>query len=189
MTDLALFESLLSCKTVDELYVKTAAITNRLGFEHFFYGAELNIAHNPPYQFMLSGYPVDWGRHYLESGYQEIDPVIRHCKQSVVPLLWDDLTALQPAAKKVMNEAKDFGLASGVSLSSRGPDGGIGLLSVTVDKNNKQTQQDMLHALGGVQLLANYLHESVRMIVLSREVQVVDEIQQRKQIISRIPGR
>jgi len=168
MTDLALFESLLSCNTVEELHAKTSAITQRMGFEHFLYGMQLQTKSGPPWQFILSGYPEDWVKHYSDAGYQNVDPVVKHCIQNVIPVVWDDFVSLRPAAKKVMDEAKDFGLATGMSCPLRGFGNEQALLSVAIDRTTRAARQDMFHELGNVQLLANYVHEAVRKVVLKK---------------------
>jgi len=169
MTDLALFESLLSCNTVSELHTRVGVITKQMGFEHFVYGFQINRPSAEPYQFIISGYPDEWWKHYCDSGYQKIDPVVSHCFQSVVPLLWEDLIALRPDSKKLMNEAKDCGLATGLTVPLRGIKGDFGLLSVAAERN-VHTRKDISHSASGVQLLASYMHEAAHRLVLSSEL-------------------
>lgn len=168
MIDFALFESLLKCDTVEQLHAQTTLITQQLGFQNFLYGAQLNPALTPPFEFILNGFPHGWRAHYCELQYQKTDPVFHYCTQHTTPLLWEYLGSLPPHAKKIMDEAKDFGMASGASFSIRGSGGDLGIFSVTVEKNTKHTQKDIIHTMGSVRLLANYLHDSIHRIVLSK---------------------
>lgn len=70
----------------------------------------------------------------------------------------------------MMDEAKDFGLVNGVSFPLSGVRNQFGIFSVAVDRDTKQTRTDIIHALGGVQLLASYLHDSVNRIVLCNDM-------------------
>ncbi len=167
MTDLALFESLLECKTVSDLHAKTGAITQILGFDHFIYGVQANTPVGEPYQFVLSGYPENWRKIYCDADYESVDPVLHHCIRSVVPVLWDNLSSLPQASRRLMEEAKLFGLANGVTCPLRGLGSEIGLLSVAVEKNSKIARKHMASSQGTIQLFANYLHESIHRVVLS----------------------
>jgi len=166
MTDLALFESLLSCNTVEDLHAKTSLITERMGFDHFLYGVQLQMESSPPWHFVLSGYPDEWIQRYMDASYQKVDPVVHHCAQKVIPIFWDDFSALQVAPKNMMNEAKDFGLVSGLSFPLRGLGSDFGLFSVS-STNKIKARQEVAHTVSSMQLLATYLHQSVLRIVLS----------------------
>lgn len=175
MTDLALYESLLSCNTVEELHAKTATITAKMGFEHFLYGVQLQIDSSPPWQFILSGYPEDWVKHYCEFDYQKVDPVLKHCAGTVIPVFWDDLVSLQAAPKLMMNEAKEFGLVSGLTFPLRGFESDFGLFSVSTDSKLKN-RKEVSHTYGSIQLLATFLHESVHRIVVSKEIAAMEKL-------------
>jgi len=169
MMNLDKFESLLNCQSVEELHATTAGIVRQMGYEHFLYGVRVNVSLTRPYQFIFSGYPKQWWEHYRESGYQNLDPIVRHSAKRVIPLMWDDRVFSLPEATTIMNEARDYGLASGISFPIHGLNCEFGLLSLAGDRDMKRAKKDIMESLGRAQLLANYLHEAVHRIVLSKE--------------------
>lgn len=166
--DLELFESLLGCQSVEELHATTARIAKRLGFEHFIYGVNVNVSLTRPYQFFLSGYPKEWWKHYTDSDYKKIDPIVRHAAEKVIPVIWDKQLGSTPSAAKFMGEAKEFGLANGASFPVHGRRGEFSALNLATSRDSREAKQDIVAAMGKAQLLACYVHEAVQRIVLSK---------------------
>jgi len=165
---LDLFESLLACQSIEELHATTASIARRLGFEHFVYGVNVNTSLTRPYQFFLSGYPKEWWKHYTDSDYKKIDPIVRHAAEKVIPVIWDKQLSSSPLAAKFMGEAKEFGLASGASFPVHGRRGEFSALNLATSRESRESKQDIVAAMGKAQLLACYVHEAVQRIVLSK---------------------
>jgi LuxR family transcriptional activator of bioluminescence operon/LuxR family quorum-sensing transcriptional regulator LasR len=168
MTDLDLFESLLGCQSIEELHATTARIAKHLGFEHFVYGVNVNVSLTRPYQFFLSGYPKEWWKHYTDSDYKKIDPIVRHAAEKVIPVIWDKRLSSTPPAEKFMGEAKEFGLANGASFPVHGRRGEFSALNLATSRDSREAKQDIVAAMGKAQLLACYVHEAVQRIVLSK---------------------
>ncbi|MDO9101103.1 MAG: LuxR family transcriptional regulator [Candidatus Nitrotoga sp.] len=170
MSDLDLFESLLSCGTVEALHATTASIAGQLGFDHFIYGVQVNTSLTRPYQFILNGYPKEWRAHYVEHNYQEIDPTYHHCitKRQTIPVIWDSRVFKGSKEAKMRNESREFGLLCGASFAVHGGHGEAAMLSLASSQDSYRAQQDILSLIGKSQLLACYLHEAVQRIVLSK---------------------
>lgn len=170
MSDLDLFESLLSCGTVEALHATTASIAGQLGFDHFIYGVQVNTSLTRPYQFILNGYPKEWRNHYVEHNYQEIDPTYYHCitKRQTIPVIWDSRVFKGSKEAKMRNESREFGLLCGASFAVHGGHGEAAMLSLASSQDSYRAQQDILSLIGKSQLLACYLHEAVQRIVLSK---------------------
>lgn len=170
MSDLDLFESLLSCGTVEALHATTASIVGQLGFDHFIYGVQVNTSLTRPYQFILNGYPKEWRAHYVEHNYQEIDPTYYHCitKRQTIPVIWDSRVFKGSKEAKMRNESREFGLLCGASFAVHGGHGEAAMLSLASSQDSYRAQQDILSIIGKSQLLACYLHEAIQRIVLSK---------------------
>ena len=69
---------------------------------------------------LLKHWPKDWCERYFGSGYLFVDPTIRRVLSGSVPFFWSDIV---PACKddlagmQVMNEAGDFQLCNGFTVS------------------------------------------------------------------------
>lgn len=85
---------------------------------------------------IVGNYPEDWMKHYKQKRYEQIDPVVKYAKSTEGIFKWSDLEKLgaisKESEKKVMDEAIEAGLCSGVAFSSKNYHGeivGIGLAS------------------------------------------------------------
>lgn len=178
MTELDLFESLLTSESIEGLHAAVVSIVKQMGYEHFIYGVQVNTSITRPYQFVFSGYPKEWRSRYVEAGYQNIDPTVAHCikNKRVIPIIWDSQLSRNRPAARMMGEAKEFGLASGVSFSVHGRYGEAAMLSLSSSTHPRQAKQDIAEYLGRGQLLACYLHEAIQRLVLSKEALPLQKI-------------
>ena len=98
-----------------------------MGFEYANFGIlDPATSHAVAY----STYPGEWQEHYLENGYQEIDPAATVGLRSVAPLDWSKLRDVSGYAE-VFSAASDFGVSSqGLTIPVRGYLGEMGMLSV-----------------------------------------------------------
>jgi len=169
MSDLDLFEPLLSCSTVEALHATTANIAGQLGFEHFIYGVQVNTSLTRPYQFILNGYPKEWRARYVDHNYQKIDPTYDHCitRRQTIPVIWDSQVFKGNNAAKMRNESREFGLQCGASFAVHGGHGEAAMLSLATSQGSCRAEQDIVSTIGKSQLLACYLHEATQRIVLS----------------------
>lgn len=168
MTDINLFESLLTCSSVEELHANTTTIAREMGFEHFLYGVQVNTSLTRPYRFILSCYPEEWRKHYDAEGYANIDPTVSHCARTAIPIIWKNEIFKGRKEARVRSEAKDCGLVSGASFSVHGGRGESAMLSLATSRESREAQNDIVAMMGQAQLLTCYLHEAVQRIVLSK---------------------
>jgi DNA-binding CsgD family transcriptional regulator len=90
-------------------------------------------------------YAEDWMQHYMDNGYEKIDPVPKYCFATTRPFTWNWVmtsSELSAAEQKVMTEARDARLLDGVAVPLYGVNGelaGVGMASSSggtqVDKN------------------------------------------------------
>lgn len=75
---------------------------------------------------LLKNWPEGWFDVYLKSNFARTDPVLRLCRSSSSLFDWREAPydpIAEPNAKKVMQQATDFGLVRGFSLPIHRPDG------------------------------------------------------------------
>jgi DNA-binding CsgD family transcriptional regulator len=101
----------------------------RLGFEHCAYGLRLAVPVSNPKVITLNNYPTAWQARYMEAGYLQVDPSVRHGRLSQEPLVWtDDVFA---SARPLWDEARDHGLRVGWAQSSLDGFGVGGMLTLS----------------------------------------------------------
>ena len=153
---------------VEGIHQLCSAIGEAYGFDHFIYGTSFPTSLVKPFVLVISGQPNAWRSHYEENGYLAVDPAVRHCMRSIRPLIWQDLQ-LDPQTDeksfRVMHEAREFGLASGASLSIRGGRGEVGVLSFSSERTPHQTRPEIESAIPDLYLLSAYVHEAAGRLV------------------------
>ncbi|MDP2433846.1 MAG: LuxR family transcriptional regulator [Pseudomonadota bacterium] len=166
-TVLSDFERILKAPSLDTLGREVRRVTRHLGFEHFLYG----IRHVPPEgetcQFILSGYPTEWMNHYQSEGYADIDPVVAHSYRYAIPLVWREETFDSPERKLFMEDARSYGLGSGLSVPIGTLSNEMALVSIANPEINADARTHSAHVVGTVYVMSAYLHEAVRRLVLA----------------------
>lgn len=166
-TQLSDFERILKATSLDMLGREVRRVTRHLGFEHFLYG----IRHVPPEgescQFILSGYPVEWMKRYHAEDYADIDPIIAHCHRYAIPLVWREESFDTPKRRDFMEDARSHGLGSGLSVPIGTLANETALLSIANPESNVDARAYTAQGVGTVYVMASFLHETVRRLVIS----------------------
>ncbi|MCC2097180.1 MAG: LuxR family transcriptional regulator [Hyphomicrobiales bacterium] len=71
-----------------------------------------------------SHWPEEWGQHYFSNGYVFSDPTIRRITESALPFSWRSIVEtrdLESRSQKVMIEAGEVGLKSGITIPLLAP--------------------------------------------------------------------
>ncbi|MCC6562527.1 MAG: autoinducer binding domain-containing protein, partial [Xanthomonadales bacterium] len=165
MVNTDMLERIVAADSVDALTHSIDAVARDLGFAHWIYGALVAVTPTRSEQFVLNGYPDDWREHYLEAGYTFRDPTVHYSRTHVVPTLWDDLArapgaSMRPDAlgRRIVREARDFGLAKGLSVPLHGLGCVFGMMSyAAADPNHPITQSSVC---AEATLLASYVHQA-----------------------------
>ena len=154
-----------SADTVESLTHLVSTIARDLGFEHWIYGALVPVSPTRYEQFVLNGYPDDWRQHYLDKGYTFVDPTVNYARGHVVPTLWDSLvtapdnTVAEAKIGKIMfEEARDFGLAKGLSVPLHGLGCSFGMMSYAARDPRHPIVESTVQA--EAMLLATYVHQT-----------------------------
>ncbi len=162
MTAMTGMETLREVTSASELMRIVGRYFRDAGFEHWMYALDLPVAGDQRRQYVLSGYPTDWVSHYFDSGYLQVDPVIAHCQTHTRPWLWPmdrgSHARLSKAARRMFDEAGEFGLYSGVSIPLHGLGCSWGLVSVATER--RIDAAEMNEILAGIHLFAHCLHEA-----------------------------
>ncbi|MBN3745759.1 LuxR family transcriptional regulator [Burkholderia sp. Se-20373] len=75
-------------------------------------------------------YPDHWVAHYAQRDYGPVDPVHRMAFARATPYRWTDIRGLNRIEQRVLGEARDAGLTSGVSIPLREANGDILLVNL-----------------------------------------------------------
>ncbi|MES0101054.1 LuxR family transcriptional regulator [Mesorhizobium sp. M0019] len=67
---------------------------------------------------LVNGWPQEWYDHYRAVGHYRHDPCVALCRGAIGPFLWRDANhgLTNSNARKVMDEAREFGLCDGICI-------------------------------------------------------------------------
>lgn len=111
-------DALESARTPATLFERAGAVLHSFGFSAFI----LTRLPRPPAarapDVMINGWPQGWTDRYAEAGHYLSDPVARHCLASNSAFDWTELPQhiLSPRARRVADEASEFGLTKGLCV-------------------------------------------------------------------------
>jgi LuxR family transcriptional regulator, quorum-sensing system regulator CciR len=158
-------DAVARAESVSELVEVYRRATSELGFEYFVwanmgespYGGDASAVPPPLVAFHVPG---PWLPRYSQEGYFSIDPVVRHARTSAVPYEWGDAVAHDSEQRRVMDEACQAGLRTGICVPIHEPQGRIFLASAATS----QTDIDTRHVQPVLHMLTVRLHARLREI-------------------------
>lgn len=111
---------------------------------------------------LLSGWNDEWYERYASQGYVHLDPVARHCFSTTRPFDWSEAPYDSEAdlpARRVMEEARDFGMDRGFCVPIHVESGMLGAVSLVGDPGGLDGKRRLeLH------MLALYAHGQLRFL-------------------------
>lgn len=151
------FDAFISGSTIArspaELQTLLLSFVGGYGFSRFVAG-EISCssrAMKEKYFSEYSNYPDEWRTRYLAFHYIDYDPVYRQSLLERHPFSWASIRRKtdSPIATRVMDEAQDFGLRSGIGLSILEPSGslfGFGFASPERELSIGQAELGLIYA-------------------------------------------
>ncbi len=77
----------------DDLAPALLSITEQFGFEGFAHGFVLRLRPEAEGEvFLFSTYSIEWMREYDQRAYVEVDPRVKACASTALPVIWDQST-------------------------------------------------------------------------------------------------
>jgi DNA-binding CsgD family transcriptional regulator len=114
---------------------------------------------------LISNLPQQWCELYEQLNYVQIDPAALHCRTRVTPTLWwkeDCSTTVSrtPQTAAFIEEARGYGLRSGVSFPIHGVGGAWGMLSLSCEQELENSRLRLERSMPYNHLLSGYVFEA-----------------------------
>jgi len=132
---------------------------------------------------LLSGWSDEWYDRYTSLGYVHLDPVARHCFSTTLPFDWSEAPYDPQSdlpARRVMEEARDFGMDDGLCVPVHMEGGMQGVVSLVGrtrhldDKARLELHMLALYAHGRLRFLNTAAREALpRRAITPREAEVL----------------
>lgn len=156
-----ILELLDKAETIDDLHNTCRLYCEAYDYDNFIYGARIPTSFVKPYFVFISSYPDEWRNYYVENEYLKYDPTVTHCATHSIPINW----AQTDKTNKIMLEARDFSLNSGLSVPLHTLQGEFAMLSVASSEGYQKSKIRIIDSVAHTQLLISYLHERVKKII------------------------
>lgn len=114
---------------------------------------------------LISTYPQHWKSHYLQSNYEQLDPVILRARGQVETFRWDvgsgslHLSSIQ---RRFMNEASQFGVRCGFTVPIHDHRGHFAALTFASDERQPLFFRVIERYERALQLIAIFFHIQAR---------------------------
>lgn len=133
---------------------------------YWFYVADPPTTAGPCTPFVLGNAPPQWLERYRDANRLRRDPVAAHCRIRGTPFCWADRVAEaaieQHKLDRAFEEARQFGLESGVSIPLHGPGTWWGMMAFA---NDARFAAEPPRHVPQLHLLAHFVHEGSRRFV------------------------
>lgn len=106
----------------------------------------------------LDNHPSEWRNIYKRAHFFEIDPVVSHCKNSVLPIVWDPKTF--SSTPQLWELAQSFGVHLGWSQAVHDFQGVFSMLTLTRGKG-EVSPEELYEKAGQVLWLCHAMHAVV----------------------------
>jgi DNA-binding CsgD family transcriptional regulator len=173
-------QRLAAAQTEADIVAACRLFAHEHGFEFFIYAYRAAASFVDAHVLQISGYPPAWLERYWREDFVAVDPVVAHCSRSVLPVVWSEL-APPTHGTRMMNEAGEFGLRSGISVPMHGPEGELGILSLAHAGPGRPAGRAIERVRPLIHGVAAHVHEAVRRVSRVAEDGDMPELSGREQ--------
>lgn len=156
---------LLSAQTIDQVKERIQRSVSAIGYDYFLIGIEAPPVGGKPRHTVETNYPLGCVERYNRQRWVTRDPVVRHCRQSPVPLIWHG-EHFPGEARSLYEESVAHGISTGVATAVRG---GAQSRAMMISVANGEVFSSRLETwltetMPTIQLLASYAYEAISRI-------------------------
>lgn len=154
--------------TTDELKHYCQQATEALGYDYYLFGGYYPMVESIV---MSSTFPAEWHAEYDANGYIAIDPTVKHWWTSTNPIVWRKVEYSEGKTgdleRMVMEQARVFGLRSGISV----PVHGSGAEGCMLSLASKEEHADFdIHDEAGLKIIVHAMHEVTKRIIATTSI-------------------
>ena len=162
-----LMAALLGAGSETELVIRLEALAQTRGFDKVLVGLQWTESHGESRFRYASGYPKAWQRIYLERGYMDVDPTIRHCVLHTTPVLWTEALFAEAGCPELLKEAHTYGLGYGISVPTHEGMGLRSMVSLAREHAIDYASAEAVQLTQSAQVIAAVAHRAYRQLVQS----------------------
>lgn len=157
---------------IETAYAIALNFFNNLGYEYCAFSMTFPPTGQRFSRVDLNNYPHDWNTQYEQNNYNSIDPLVAHCRHSMLPILWEPEAFAQAPQlwQALMNQGLRYGWSQPVhDLQSHA----IGMLSMA-RSNCQLSPCELYEDLGYALVISQKLHALAVKKQLSEQQPCID---------------
>jgi LuxR family transcriptional regulator, quorum-sensing system regulator LasR len=131
--------------------------------------------------YLRSDYASCWRQTYDERAFVRIDPTVLHCMRQTAPLIWSPSVFTRQNQKEMYEEARRYGVCTGVSLPIHGPKQEVGMLSfVCGDQSRRELSNRVKRHLPMLALLRDVAFDTAQRFLADHTETLVPKLTPRE---------
>lgn len=155
----------LEVRTLDELHAQLLRFTASLGFDFFSAMAVVDRAPGESEFLAIDNAPVAYRGLLRDLSLGKIDPVMQHCKQRSVPIVWDQSTYVRANRAYKWEAQARFGYRCGIAMAVHLPNGRHFSLGLDRHQPLPDNPGKVTRMVASLQLFAAYAQEAAMPIL------------------------
>ncbi len=171
-------EACQTAQTAEQVSALFLAAMTELGFPFVALASHVDPLDPPPGAMMVLRYPETWVRHYSAEQYQRLDPVFEVANRRATPFQWRDPRLIAKLSKdqmRILNEGREAGISSGITIPIRGPDALPASCSLVPDAGGVPPENITL-----AHSIAILAHERTRQIFAAQVTEMTPKLTKRE---------
>ncbi|MBY0239745.1 MAG: LuxR family transcriptional regulator [Burkholderiaceae bacterium] len=172
---------LFNAQNVDEWRTTLIHLGQQLGYEHSLFGIVGNRAIPLESAFLVSNYSDQWRTTYDKHRMHTVDPTVSHCLSSAMPIIWEPATFNGNDQNEFYEQARGYGLRSGITLPIHGSQGEFGVMSFVSSTADHALNRNSIEAQASLSLLRDYALESSRKFLQAQQSRQAVKLTEREQ--------
>ena len=149
---------------IQSIFEVALSLIYEMGFEYCAFAVSPHSQSTQTHTVKINNYPDEWNKKYEAHNYVAIDPIIKYCSRSVLPILWDDNAFSGTPA--FWEDTQAHGMRHGWSQSVHDLRGFFSVLSLS-RSHQPITARELYGKAGQLIWLSHTLHSIVAQKMLS----------------------
>ncbi len=165
------YTTVLQARDRDEFRDEVVRFTRQLGFETVSAVTMIDRGLGQREMITVDNTPRDCAEPYSDPADCRRDPILRHCKQESVPIIWNQDTYVDSGAGDLWEEQASFGYRTGVAMALHLPEGKHFLLGVDRDQPLPADPAELQRMVADLQLFAVHAQEAAMRLLVPKAQQ------------------
>ena len=160
------YSAVLQARNRDEFREEVVRFARQLGFETVAALTVVERGMSGTDVVSVDNTPQAYNDAFFDARRNRSDPVIQHCRQQSVPIVWDQQTYLEQGLGELWEQQAQFGYRTGIAMALHLPEGRHFVLGVDRDQSLPADAGELQRLVADLQLFAVHAQEAAMRLLL-----------------------